>query len=369
MAQKFSLRNSWYTIVISILIGAASGSLAAALTTDYLADYSVQINRLTQPLRFTDERPRSYPQSYEEAVKEVKEKALPALATVFLASEQPDESQQPFQSERAIVSGATLTSDGWIIIFPKLGQKLRAQDLQILIGRDVYQVEKLEHDKVTNAYFAKVDASGLPVLAFGNGQDIFSGDKLFAIPAPNSLAQVTIIGTDWGKELIRSSDLPSRRFILDSSAMVFPAGTPIANTGGELVGFIEVSSDESLRLLPLQAFLPGFEALLRNNNLSRAALNIKVIDLTHSYGLDSELARLDSGALIYGAGSIKRSSAAADAGLLIGDIILSVDGQTVNGIRSLDERLAEYLPGQEISLDIDRNEQIISLKVTLESID
>ena len=369
MARKFPLRNTWHTILISILIGAASGSLAAALTTDYLTDYSAQLDRLTQPLRVTEERPRSYPKNYEEAVGEVKEKALPALATVFLISDQPGNDQLPFHLERSIANGATLTSDGWIVVLPSENKKLVAQDLQILIGRDVYEAVRVEYDAVTNAYFVKVEAEGLPVLAFGNGQDVFSGDQLFAIPAPGSLAPVAVTGTDWGKDLVRSSDLPSRRLLLDATATSFPTGTPIANAGGELIGFVEESVDEFSRMLPLQAFLPSFQSLLRTDELSRAALDIKVIDLTHSYGLESELARLDVGALIHGVGSIKSGSAADEAGLLLGDIILFVDGQTVNGVRSLDERLAEYIPGQEVLLRIDRDGQEVSLNVALESID
>lgn len=60
---------------------------------------------------------------------------------------------------------------------------------------------------------------------------------------------------------------------------------------------------------------------------------------------------------------------AADAGILTGDIITAVDGDTVDVERTLADRIAAYEPGDTITLELLREGETVEIEVTLEFVD
>lgn len=61
---------------------------------------------------------------------------------------------------------------------------------------------------------------------------------------------------------------------------------------------------------------------------------------------------------------VQWGSPAEKAGLRKDDVILSVDGRTVNDVADYDERLAMALPGEPLTIVVRRGERILSLQVT-----
>lgn len=74
---------------------------------------------------------------------------------------------------------------------------------------------------------------------------------------------------------------------------------------------------------------------------------------------------VDNGALIV---TVQFDSAADEAGLQVGDIILSVDGDVVDAERTLSDRLYAYEVGDTLTLEVLRDGETLSLDVTLGSL-
>lgn len=360
------LPESWIitirTIVLAIIIGAGSGVLATALTTNYLSEYALQIGEYTQPLRLAEERPRTYPETLEEALEEVELSVLPGVATFYPLSTQNAVHYFP---EQAVLSGVVMTSDGWILT--QSHSQLVSGGLAVVVQGTSYVIDEIVEDTVTNSVFVKVDADHLPVLAFGPGFDVQLGDQVFLTPDSGRIYTTVVNQFDWGSALLRSSDEPSRRLLVSESVTEEVIGAPVSNLAGELVGVVDDVDEVTVSVLPIDALLPAFNQLLSTDVIDRSALGVSVVDITHTIGLSDELTRgYAYGALLYGTASLPYGSAGSEAGLLSGDIILSVDGQVVNGARSLDEYLLEYQSGDEVQLSLDRGGEVMSLTALLD---
>ncbi|KKR56117.1 hypothetical protein A2332_01115 [Candidatus Uhrbacteria bacterium RIFOXYB2_FULL_41_18] len=358
----FSWSITIRTVVLSLLLGGASGVLATALTANFLSDYAIELGEYTQPLRLSEQRPTTYPETYAEAIDLVTEEVVPGVVTFFEPSWQ---TPTRYSLDDALMQGVVLTADGWILAFDLPGVSESA--LVVAVQGKIYEVEKVVKDVVSDAIFVKVSAEHLPVLAFGQGWKVKLGELVFMIPSQDQLYSTSIAGFDWGNTLLHSSEELSRRIILQDVFDEIVRGAPVANLAGELIGLVESNGkDGRLRVLPLEGILPSFTSLLENAEILRASLGAEVIDLAHTLGLTEEMTRgFTHGSLLYGYQAVEQGSAADKAGLLEGDILLSVDGQTINTSQTLDEYLSQYRFGSEVTFLIDREGEEIEVKVIL----
>lgn len=341
------------TVSISILLGFGAGVLGTALTSSYLSDYALTLGQLTSPDRLSEELPRSTPSTYADAVREITESVFPGVAQVYATASATD----PY------ASGAVLTSDGWIVMSkeyaPPSGSSVA------VVGGTSYPVTDMAFDPSTTVVFLKVDASNLPVFAFGSGFDLLPGDQVFIPTSSRSMFVETVVESRWPTGGI-SSDVPQRRVMVENPLLGNYPGAPVVNTRGELVGIVLGSGAGFTSVLPIDGVLSVFNATLREGNAVRAALGVSSTDLSRNLGLtESQTLGLTQGALLSGASSVKKGSAAAAAGLAAGDIIVSVDGTPVDAHRSLDELIVTHAPGDMITLRVISESGEREVKVTL----
>jgi len=93
---------------------------------------------------------------------------------------------------------------------------------------------------------------------------------------------------------------------------------------------------------------------------SRARLGV-VVDtppVVTPEGLPPRRAR---GALV---SEVQPDSAADVAGIVVGDLIVSVDGRVITSVRDLTQQLAGYEPGEEARFQITRNDRLLTADVT-----
>jgi len=169
--------------------------------------------------------------------------------------------------------------------------------------------------------------------------------------------------------VIHSAEALLRHFVLADELSTDAVGAPVTNSAGELIGFV---SDNNL-VRPLHHVLPVIESILRDGEVVRPVFGGSIIDLASAIGLsDEDTQGNDYGAMIvrdpnnwYVSGAIP-GSPADDAGLLNDDVILEVNGETVNANSPFAEILLDYEPGQEINLKLERAGEKIEVKVVLE---
>ena len=351
------MKESWKHVsraaVVAIALGLGSGVIGTALTANYLSTYAISLGDLSSPPRLSQERPRSAPQTYAEALSQVTDSVLPGVARVYRAG----------SYATPLASGAVLTSDGWIAT--TLEYRTAVESDVVVVGGKGYVVTRVALEPGTNLQFLKVDASNLPVFAFGSGFDVRPGDQLFAVPSPTAVFSETAVESLWPAGAI-SSDVPSRRISVEDPLLGNYPGAPVVNVRGELIGFVEGSAMGFTSVLPVDGVLPPFNALLRTGMVARASLGVSSTDLTRTLGLpETETSGRAQGALLRGTSSVKKGSAGAVAGLLAGDVILSVNGTPIDETRALDDLIVTHVPGDEIVLRVARGSEEIELRAIL----
>ena len=239
-----------------------------------------------------------------------------------------------------IATGFIITSDGWIIsdyipadldIKPikenkksgDINKKIYDRYVFITKDKQIYSVDNIVIDNLTNYAFWHVDAIDLPVRQFAAAGDIYNGRSVIAVNSEEWALLSTIAGQTYdGGELVRSSDLLKHKLILGEKLNKEFFGSFLFNVGGDLTGFI----DEKGNIYAITNFFKPISSLLKNQTIQRVSLGVNYIDLSDLAVIgDKQNSR---GALIYKNKkgiAVEAGSPAEKAGLKSGDIIVSID--------------------------------------------
>jgi S1-C subfamily serine protease len=154
-----------------------------------------------------------------------------------------------------------------------------------------------------------------------------------------------------------------RRLRLDLNPFTGFSGGPIVNAGGEVLGIATSGPRRSVVTIPLSTVEGVVNQVLQHGRVARGYLGIGVQPVAfpdatrQSLGISGE-----RGLLVV---TIAPGSPAESSGLLIGDIIVTIEGSPVHGVRSLQPALDTEKVGRSITLDIVRGGQMLKLPVTV----
>lgn len=335
-------------IALLVLLGAASGVITSALTVGYLFTYVTELDALMAPFRLSAERPRAVPKTTEEEVVRVRSVALPSAVAVLPSAP----AGRVREASEARAFGVALTSDGWLLLGSLDGRVLFPAD--VLIEREIYPIRRVEPTRVDGLYFARIEAANLSVAPFGKGGNLAAGDRITALLGPDAMqfGFVEAVRMVSGGE---SSEEPARRIFFRFSTPGPIHGTPLVNAGGELVGITVSTEGEMLSAIAFETLLPSLRSLLKNDEISRPTLGVRGYHAAFLLGGEERIQDFTNGFWVTGRGAVASGSAARRAGIKEGDIILSVNGETIQRERTLDEALSAYAGGDQVRLEIDRD--------------
>lgn len=353
--KNYSWPHTIRIILFSCLIGGSAGVIGTALTTSYLSEYALELNDLTEPLRLTQERPRALPKDYEDALERMEERALPTIGTLIKQALLVESGVSVSESDVPVIA---LTSDGWA-----LSTDGRVGDV-VSWGTQSCEVDEVVHEPMFDFDFIHCATSNVPVIDIASGYSMSAGDQLFIATSGTAFVFTQAQTVVWG-DALRSSDLPSRRILLEGEPSVV-RGSAVFNVFGELVGVVHESA-EGVEVIPFEYLSGAFTQVLESAPvISYPSLGVRGIDLAHAVGVSSELTRgYHAGVVLYGSRAVERGGSAQIAGLLEEDILLSVEGVTINGTYTLDDLLAYYSAGESIRIEIDRQGTRQEVVVTL----
>lgn len=343
------------TLVMSVGFGIAAGAVGTLLVLAYVAP-GVSPSGLPFPV-LTD-RGRAPAEEVAASVLEPAARAAVVLAVAKTQGAGPlDGAYVPGD---AIGAGVVLTSDGWIVTHASAVAKAkRAQDLVATVGGRAYPVRRAVVDPYTDASFLKIDAANLPVVAFGEIGGIAPGQVMYAPDAAGGFMRLTALANDMSPAetadgLILSSERIAR--VVRASSDVEPvAGTMAVNREGKAVGIVAASGKFGLTIVPVHAFSAVVGAVLRGEQPARPVLGLHYAELSLVPGRGGE--SLARGAYVTASPDGKRPALvrkgpADAAGLRAGDVIVAVDGEPVSSKRPLGDAIAEYHPGETVTLSV-----------------
>ncbi len=295
---------------------------------------------------------------------EVIQKSMETVVSIDIMSQSSYGSSTPTSSG----SGVIISEDGYIATCEHVVNG--AQKIYVYLNDGAsYEAELVSSDSVSDLAVIKIDASGLSFAKFADSSSLSIGEKVFAIG--NMLGQLSnsctcgcISGID------RSVSIDGNRMVL----LQTDAAVNNGNSGGglfrlsdgALVGIVNAKSSAS-NVDNLGFAIPSSDAAKVISELielgfvtGRPYLGIATRDVSlGGYGLYSYYYTYPR------VTEVDENSPAAEAGIKVGDVILDIEGVSVNGGNSLASILYTHSIGDTITVTVLRGNSNIELQVTL----
>ena len=219
---------------------------------------------------------------------------------------------------------------------------------------EVFEIDEFVSDPATEFGFAKTSIKNARVGTFGASELVSVGDMVFVISGDRVFPRTVVEDVYYENETgVMSSDVLGRMFLLDQPTSVVSGGM-VMNGAGELVGVM--ADGEIVR--PLHHLTPALEEVLLTGEVDRPSMGISFIDVSRVLYSGDEFRE---GLKIT---KVTRESVADVAGLRVNDVILKVNGRSVNELP-----LAEYVVagkvGTELQLSVMRGETEEEIFVTI----
>ena len=218
----------------------------------------------------------------------------------------------------------------------------------------------------------KIDASDIPPLQFGASKDVVVGDGVIAVGAPLGLdATVTSGIVSALNRPVSAGDGSDQSFInaIQTDAAINPgnSGGPLLDMNGKVIGVnsaiarIPGSTADSGGNIGVGFAIPSDQAsktaqqLITTGKADHPALGVRV-----DRAFTGDGAKLASG-------GVQSGSAAAQAGLQDGDVIVEFEGQKVQDADSLIVAIRARSVGDTVTMKVQRGGQTVDVSITLQS--
>ena len=219
----------------------------------------------------------------------------------------------------------------------------------------------------------KIEADQMPYMLFGNSDSLQVGEWVLAVGNPFRLQSTVTAGivSAKGRNIDVFEDRSGIESFIQTDAAVNPgnSGGALINTKGELIGINTAIMTSSGQYEGFSFAVPSNLArkvvtdLMEYGAVQRGWMGVEISSVTNQL---AEERRLPSVAGVY-ITIVNRGSAAHDAGLTGGDVILSVDNVNTNTLSQFMEQIGRHRPGDKINVSYVRNGFIENTEVTLKN--
>ena len=234
-----------------------------------------------------------------------------------------------------------------------------------------FQAEIVGSDPATDVALIKIPDDNLSALPLADSDSLRVGDFVVAIGNPFGLGQTVTSGIV--SALGRSGlGIEGYENFIQTDASINPgnSGGALVNLRGELVGINTAifspggASSGNIGIgfaIPSNLVKQITDQLLEHGEVQRAYLGVQMQDITPELAQAFNIER-QQGAVV---SHVIPDSAAADAGLKVGDVITAVDDTPLLNADSLRNTIGLMVVGQTVKLDIIRNGKAKTIKATV----
>ena len=279
-----------------------------------------------------------------------------------------------YREQRAGGSGVIISEDGYIVTNNHVVDGASKLKVKLNDGRS-FDAKLIGKDSATDLALLKVEAKGLPTLAFGSSDALRLGEWVLAIGSPFDLQSTITAGIVSAKARQLGAipnDFRIESFI-QTDAAVNPgnSGGALVNTHGELVGINTLIKSQTGSYVGYSFAIP--ESIVRKvvvdlkefGVVQRALLGVqfRVVDQDFLDTEGKELGIKDLGGAYVAA--VVEGGAASEAGIRKGDVILDIDGVKIVEPSTLQEQIGKHRPNDKVKLMIKRSGSMKQIEVTL----
>ena len=279
----------------------------------------------------------------------------PAVVGITNKAVARDWFNNPVETE-GVGSGVVFRSDGYIVTNYHVISGAKEIIVSLSDGRSL-KGKLIGQDEFTDLAVVKADTVvvGEPAIAIGNPLGLeFQGS-----------VTVGVISA-----LNRTLDVSDKRVkLLQTDAAISPgnSGGALVNADGEVIGInsakVAAAAVEGMGFsIPINTVQTIINELIEKGYVARPYLGVSVFDPTTAARYGYQL-NIDKGVYIF---RLALDGPCGKAGFQRGDIILEIDGEEVNSVADLRNKVASYKVGDKITITYDRNDTKHKAEVVLE---
>ncbi len=269
------------------------------------------------------------------------------------------------RKKNSLGSGFIISEDGYIVTNAHVIRGADKIKVNLQGENDAsYSAEVVGKDGETDLALLKIDVDReLQVLEFGNSDQIKVGEWVLAIGNPFGLDHTVTAGIISAKGRVIGAG-PYDNFIqTDASINPGNSGGPLLNLQGKVVGINSaiVARGENIGFaIPSNMAEDVIKQLKKYQEVKRGWLGVSIQDADQNTAKALNLPDA-KGALV---SSVRKGEPADEAGIEVGDVIVSVQGHSIKDADELTRVIGDMSPGQEVKITLWRNGE--AKKVTVE---
>jgi len=253
-------------------------------------------------------------------------------------------------------SGFIVSPDGYVLTNAHVVENADEVTVKTTDRRE-YTAKVVGSDERTDVALLKIDAKNLPTVRLGDPSKLKPGEWVVAIGSPFGFENTVTAGVvSATSRAMRDGSITP---FIQTDVAVNPgnSGGPLFNLRGEVVG---INSQIYSRTggymgvsfaVPIDVANNVKQQLISNGKVTRSRIGVGIQDvdaqLAESFGLDRP-----RGALV---SMVEKDSPGEKAGIKAGDVILGVDGKSIDTSAELPGLIANTKPGKEVTLEVWRN--------------
>jgi serine protease Do len=291
--------------------------------------------------------------------------------------------------QKAFGSGVIISSDGYIVTNNHVIED--ANNIQVILeNKQQYKAKLIGTDPTTDIALLKIQAEGLPILKFGNSDDVKVGEWVLAVGNPFNLTStvtagivsakgrnIGILGSPGEGDPQEDGNKPKVNTSVESYIQTDAAvnrgnsGGALVNVNGELIGINSAIASGTGNYegysfaVPVNLVKKVVDDLRNFGTVQRGFLGVSISDVSAEL-VDAKKLNDKEIKGVY-VGAVTSDGAAKASGIVDGDIILKIQGTAVNSASELTEQVARFRPGNSIAVVVLRNGAEKTFNATLKN--
>jgi len=271
--------------------------------------------------------------------------------------------QPPSDRRETIVasaSGVVISEDGYVVTNNHVVQQ--AMQLEIILHNNKsYKAKVIGTDPATDLALLKFEGKSVPFIEFGNSDSAEVGDFVLAVGNPFNLSSTVTAGIISAKA--RNINILNEYAAIESYIQTDAAvnrgnsGGALVDINGKLIGINSAIATPTGSYagysfaIPVEMVKKVIGDLKKDGKVNRGVLGIVISDNDNERSIKLGTA-VSTGVVV---DSVALNSAASKAGVLRGDLIIGIDGQVIDNVSQLRERLSRKRPGEKFNITLVRN--------------
>ncbi len=389
-----NIKNLASTLLIAVIVGSVSGYVTASTVVDDAPGATS-----TKTVVVEDS-------SYTAAI----DKVMPSVVSVIASKEFEQYMNQPFDpfgggspfrfeqrqptgdSELREIGGGTgfiVSEDGYVLTNKHVVSDPTVEYTAIATDGTKYYAEVLSVDPANDLAVLQIyenvertkEASGLTPVELGDSDALRVGSHVIAIGNALSEFENTItagILSGKGRQIVAGSptgaDQSTLSGLFQTDAAINPgnSGGPLVNIAGQVIGVNTAVAAQASGIgfaIPINDVKNVIDSVKEHGRIIRPYLGIRYTEVNEQLAEQLGLQR-DNGAYLAddiasGEASVLPGSPADKAGLRPGDLIVTINGNSIDEDSSLQSLVRDFRPGDTVTLGVVRGSTELEIKVKL----